>query len=69
MVVCPFVPFLLAIAFSGLLRLTISDYPFGIFKLSLLLYRHQKPDIKNGDTNNNWTQPANLGLIRYPPSV
>jgi hypothetical protein len=50
MVVCPFVPFLLAIAFSGLLRLTTSDYPFDIFKLSLLLYRHQKPDIMNGDT-------------------
>jgi len=30
---CPFVPFLLTIVFSVLLRFTDSDYPFGIFKL------------------------------------
>jgi len=33
-VVCPFVLFLLAIVLS-VLRFTNSDYPFGIFKLSL----------------------------------
>ena len=32
-VVCPFVPFLLAIVLSVLLRYTDSDCPFGIFKL------------------------------------
>ena len=32
-VVCPFVPFLLAIVLPVLLRYTDSDYPFGIFKL------------------------------------
>jgi hypothetical protein len=35
--VCPFVLFLLAIILSVLLRYTDSDYPFGIFKLFLLL--------------------------------
>jgi hypothetical protein len=35
-VVCPFVPFLLAIVLSALLRYTDSDYPFGIFKLFFL---------------------------------
>ena len=34
-VVCPFVPFLLAIALSVLLRYVDSDYHFGIFKLFL----------------------------------
>ena len=34
-VVCPFILFLLAIVLSVLLRLTDSDYPFGIFKLFL----------------------------------
>jgi hypothetical protein len=32
-VVCPFVLFLLAIVLSVLLRYTVSDFPFGIFKL------------------------------------
>jgi hypothetical protein len=32
-VLCPFVPFPLAIVLSILLRYTYSDYPFGIFKL------------------------------------
>jgi hypothetical protein len=31
----PFVLFLLAIVLSVLLRYTVSDYPFGIFKLFL----------------------------------
>ena len=31
-VFCPFVPFLLAIRLSALLRYTDSDYPFDIFK-------------------------------------
>jgi len=35
-VVCPFVIFLLAIVLSVLLRYTVSDCPFGIFKLFLL---------------------------------
>jgi hypothetical protein len=35
LVVCPFVPFLLVIVLSVLLRFTDSDYPFGIFKLFL----------------------------------
>jgi len=34
-VVCRFVLFLLAIVLSVLLRYTVSDYPFGIFKLFL----------------------------------
>ena len=34
-VVCPFVRFLLAIVLSVLLRYTVSDCPFGIFKLYL----------------------------------
>jgi hypothetical protein len=34
-VVCPFVLFPLAIVLSVLLRYTVSDYPFGIFKLFL----------------------------------
>jgi hypothetical protein len=34
-VVCPFVLFLLAIVLSVLLRYTVSDCPFGIFKLYL----------------------------------
>ena len=34
-VVCPFVPFLLAIVLSVILRYLDSDYPFGIFKLLL----------------------------------
>jgi hypothetical protein len=33
--VCPFVLLPLAIVFSILLRFTASDYPFGIFKLTL----------------------------------
>ena len=33
--VCPFVLFILAIVLSVILRLTASDYPFGIFKLFL----------------------------------
>jgi hypothetical protein len=33
MVVCPFVLILLAIVLSVLLRYTVSDCPFGIFKL------------------------------------
>ena len=33
--VCPFVPFLLTIVLSVLLRITTSDYLFGIFKLSI----------------------------------
>ena len=37
-VVCPLVLFLLAIVLSVLLRYTVSDYPFGIFKL--FLYHH-----------------------------
>jgi hypothetical protein len=37
-VACPFVPFLLAIVLSVLLQFTDSDYPFGIFKLFLVLY-------------------------------
>jgi hypothetical protein len=36
-VVCSFVLFLLAIVLSVLLRFTDSDYPFGIFKLFLLM--------------------------------
>jgi hypothetical protein len=36
-VVCPFVLFLLIIVLSVLLRYMDSDYPFGIFKLFLLL--------------------------------
>jgi hypothetical protein len=36
-VVCPLVPFLLAIEFSVILRYLDSDYPFGIFKLFLVL--------------------------------
>ena len=36
-VVCPFVLFLLAIVLSVLLRYTDSDYPFGIFKLFLVI--------------------------------
>jgi len=36
-VVCPFVLFLLAIVLSVLLRYTDSDYPFGIFKLFLII--------------------------------
>jgi hypothetical protein len=36
-VVCPFVPFLLAIVLSVILRYLDSDYPFGIFKLFLVL--------------------------------
>ena len=32
-VVCPFVLFLLVIALSALLRYTVSDCPFGIFKI------------------------------------
>jgi hypothetical protein len=39
-VVCPSVLFLLAIVLSVLLRYTDSDYPFGIFKLFLLLHFH-----------------------------
>jgi len=35
-VVCPFVLFLLAILLSVLLRYTVSDYPFSIFKLFFL---------------------------------
>ena len=35
-VVCPFVLFLLAIVLSVLLQYTVSDYPFGIFKLFFL---------------------------------
>ena len=34
-VVCPFVLFLLAIVLSVLFRYTVSDCPFGIFKLFL----------------------------------
>jgi len=34
-VVCPFVPFLLAIVLSVLLRFTDSDYSFGTFKIFL----------------------------------
>ena len=34
---CPFVLFLLTTALSSVLRFTDSDYPFGIFKLFLLL--------------------------------
>ena len=37
-VVCPFVLFLLAIVLSVLLRYTDSDYPFGIFKLFLIIW-------------------------------
>jgi hypothetical protein len=37
-VVCPFVLFLLAIVLSVLLRYTVSDCPFGIFKHFLLLH-------------------------------
>ena len=37
--VCPFVLFLLAIVLSVLLRCTDSDYPFGIFKLLLILFQ------------------------------
>jgi hypothetical protein len=36
-VVCPFILFLLAIVVSVLLRFTDSDYPFGIFKLFLII--------------------------------
>jgi hypothetical protein len=32
MIVCPFVPFLLVIVLSVILRFTVSDYPSGIFK-------------------------------------
>jgi hypothetical protein len=39
-VVCPFVLFLLAIVLSVLLRYTVSDCPFGIFKLFLLLLNY-----------------------------
>jgi len=35
--VCPFVLFLLAIVLCVFLHYTVSDYPFGIFKLFLLL--------------------------------
>jgi hypothetical protein len=35
-IVCPFVPFLLAIVLSVLLLFTASDYIFSIFKLFLL---------------------------------
>ena len=38
MVICAFVPFLLTIVLSILLRFTDSDYPFGIFKLFLLFF-------------------------------
>jgi hypothetical protein len=50
--VCPFVLFLLAIVLSVLLRYTVSDCPFGIFKLFLIyasqlecatLYLHHMP--------------------------
>jgi hypothetical protein len=44
--VCPFVLFLLAIVLSVLLRLTDSDYPFGIFKLFF-----RKKDHSTGDPN------------------
>ena len=37
-VVCSFVLFLLAIVLSVLLRYADSDYPFGIFKLFLILW-------------------------------
>jgi len=40
-VVCPFVLFLLAIVLYVLLRYTVSDYPFGIFKL-FLTYQYTK---------------------------
>ena len=36
--VYPFVPFLLAIVLSVLIRLTNSDYPFGILKLFFLIH-------------------------------
>ena len=36
-VVCPFVLFLLVIVLSVLLRYTDSDYPFGIFKLCIII--------------------------------
>ena len=37
-VVSPFVRFLLSIILSVLLRFTLSDYPFGIFKLFLIIW-------------------------------
>ena len=50
---CPFVLFILAIVLSVLLRYTDSDYPFGIFKLFLIMsltYGLKKGSEKSEDT-------------------
>jgi len=67
MVVCPFVLFLLTIVLSVLLRYTVSDCPFGIFKLFLVIssapfdkYYNEHKSVQNctlikrfNDTTNN----------------
>jgi hypothetical protein len=51
-VVCPFVLFLLAIVLSVLLRYTVSDCPFGIFKLFLLLLNYLACELPSFDVRH-----------------
>jgi hypothetical protein len=53
-VVCSFVPFLLTIELSVLLRYTNYDYAFGIFKLFLLLFaafKQRIPQVEHPEPN------------------
>jgi hypothetical protein len=51
--VCPFVPFLLVIVLSVLLRYTNYDYPFGIFKLLGAIFRFLNVIDGNNNLNNS----------------
>jgi hypothetical protein len=59
LVVCPFVPFLLAIVLSVLLPFTDFDNPFRIFKLFFLrtYLNHENPNVLIAAYVNVWTPP------------
>ena len=67
-VVCPFVPFLLAIVLYVLLRYTDSDCPFGIFKL-LFLFKWRKVYISHPKDTTHMMTTVLLQVSLYNEHV